>query len=81
MESLYKGEEQAMQQREKEIEKLKNDVFKHSQQLFKERQQEANFLTDMAGAQAAAKNMQSTITVYAGRLVGLPRRAMSDRFG
>lgn len=51
-----------MQQKEKEIEKLKGDVFKMSQELFKERQAEQNFVMEISGAQAASKNMLAQIT-------------------
>jgi hypothetical protein len=62
LETFFKQMEQEMVAKEKEIERLKADVFRQSQELFKERQDEANFMMEITGAQAAAKNLHLQIT-------------------
>jgi UDP-glucose:O-linked fucose beta-1,3-glucosyltransferase len=57
----YKQEEQRLSKAEKELNDLKAQIFKHSQELFKLRQEGQNYLSEINGATAADKNLQAKI--------------------
>eukprot|EP00698_Gefionella_okellyi_P005721 TRINITY_DN15185_c0_g1_i1.p1 TRINITY_DN15185_c0_g1~~TRINITY_DN15185_c0_g1_i1.p1 ORF type:complete len:936 (-),score=307.22 TRINITY_DN15185_c0_g1_i1:68-2806(-) len=61
VDNLFKAQEQSHVQKEKEIERLKVETFKFSQEMFKERQSEANMMMEITGAHAAVKNLMATI--------------------
>ena len=53
--------EQEVAQRVKEVEALKKRTFRASQALFQLRQNEANFIAEISGAQSASKNLKAKI--------------------
>ena len=53
--------EQELSQRVKEVEALKKRTFRASQALFQLRQDEANFIAEISGAQSANKNLKAKI--------------------
>lgn len=60
-EEELKAKEAELEQAEKELRGLKESMFKQSQQLFTLRQTESNLIAEIAGAQAAAKNLAAKI--------------------
>jgi septal ring factor EnvC (AmiA/AmiB activator) len=50
-----------MEQVEKEIRELKENLFKESQKLFKLRAEQANFIGDISGTLSASRNLQANI--------------------
>mmetsp|Transcript_34211 Transcript_34211/g.88356 ORF Transcript_34211/g.88356 Transcript_34211/m.88356 type:complete len:922 (-) Transcript_34211:296-3061(-) len=61
VEQMQKQEELRMKQMDKRLEELKEEMFKKSQDLFKLRQEEANYIAEISGAQTASKNLQAKI--------------------
>ena len=61
LESYHKQEELRNRSIDKELADLKQQIFKHSQEIFRLKQQESNLTSEINGSQAAAKNMQSKI--------------------
>ncbi len=60
----YKQEEQRAIKAEKELNDLKTQIFKYSQELFKLRQDGQNYISEINGAKAADKNLQAKINRY-----------------
>jgi chromosome segregation ATPase len=61
VEMYFKAEEQKLNSVEKEIDKLKLQQFKESQELFKLHQEEQNLSSEINGAIASEKNLQAKI--------------------
>ena len=59
-EDLIRHEKQ-YNQVERQVHKLKEVMFKASQELFNHRQEEANYIAEISGGQAAAKNLNHKI--------------------
>eukprot|EP00945_MAST-04E_sp_MAST-4E-sp1_P001922 g1922.t1 len=62
MEEDLERNEKQFKQVERQVNKLKEVMFKSSQELFTHRQAEANFIAEISGAQAASKNLNHKIT-------------------
>jgi len=60
-ERLLQAEELAVKKNEANLQTLKDTMFRQSQQLFGLRQEEANLIAEISGAQAASRNLQSKI--------------------
>ena len=58
---MLQAEELAMKKNEANLQALKDTMFRQSQQLFGLRQEEANLIAEISGAQAASRNLQSKI--------------------
>lgn len=61
LEIYHKQEEYKNRQIDKELADLKQQMFKHSQEMFQLKQTEANLVSDINGSTAASKNLQSKI--------------------
>lgn len=61
LEEYHKQEEARNKAMEKELTDLKQQTFKHSQDMFHLKQREANLLSEISGSSAASKNLQSKI--------------------
>ncbi len=62
LDELRKMQETKLRTRDKEISDLREHQFKLSQDLFKLRQRESTLVAEIAGAQSALKNINTTIT-------------------
>jgi chromosome segregation ATPase len=61
LEAYHKQEESRNRAMDKELVDLKQQLFKHSQEMFQLKQTEGNLLSEISGSSAAAKNLQSKI--------------------
>eukprot|EP00741_Cyanophora_paradoxa_P020955 tig00021319_g20230.t1 len=61
VDEMHRAEELRLKAVEKELNELKENMFKQSQELFKLRQEEANLIAEISGAQTANKNLQLKI--------------------
>jgi hypothetical protein len=64
LEVYYKEEENRLNRAEKEVNDLKNLLFRQSQESFKQKTEEQNLLSELNGAKAADRNLQAKITRY-----------------
>jgi chromosome segregation ATPase len=59
--TYHKEHENALKAVEKELEQTKESMFKFSQELFKQRKDEASLVADISGTQSTARNLQAKI--------------------
>ena len=62
-EAELKDKEAELEAAEKDLRILKESMFKQSQELFRLRQRESNLIAEIAGAQAAGKNLSAKINL------------------
>eukprot|EP00818_Percolomonas_sp_WS_P003053 CAMPEP_0117443250 /NCGR_PEP_ID=MMETSP0759-20121206/4594_1 /TAXON_ID=63605 /ORGANISM="Percolomonas cosmopolitus, Strain WS" /LENGTH=889 /DNA_ID=CAMNT_0005235211 /DNA_START=2211 /DNA_END=4880 /DNA_ORIENTATION=+ len=61
VEKYLKDAYQNLKQKDKKLRELKDEQYKQSEELFKIRQQQANFVAEIGGTNAQNKNMQAKI--------------------
>ena len=61
IDELFVEEEKNKKMVDKELQTLKEDMFRESQELFRLRQSEANFIAEISGAQVLQPSASATI--------------------